>query len=149
MSVMEPPGGMREEIGNVNVKEMLTLPAMRSEGLIVKWNGGKEKHNPLSPVTKWGEMQLTGARNVRPLCSTAASIDGLAAGALALSVTTISTADTTVHALATEPSLNSALHAAPVVNGLPVTVRELWDASSTWGVTLMMTGAWASRSGTA
>ena len=65
---------------------------------------------------------------------------------MALTVTTISTADTALQLVATEPSRNRALHAAPAANGLPVTVKEEWDASSTWGVTLMMTGAWASRS---
>ncbi len=83
------------------------------------------------------------------MCITAISIDGLTKGALALSVTTISTADTAVHPLEKEPSRNVALHAAPAVNGLPMTVTETWDASSTGGVTLMIMGAWASRSGMA
>ena len=83
------------------------------------------------------------------MCSTAASIDGLAAGALEVSVTTISTAEIAVHVVETEPSMNSALHAVPAVNGLPMTVREPWDASSTLGVTLLMTGACASRWGMA
>ena len=60
--------------------------------------------------------------------------------------TTISTADTAVQLVDVDPSRNRALHAAPLTNGLPVTVTEEWDASSTWGATLMMTGAWASRS---
>ena len=84
-----------------------------------------------------------------PLCITATSKDGRAAGALLLSVTTISTADTALQLVDTEPSRNRALHAAPAANGLPVTVTEEWDTSRTWGVTLMMMGAWASRSGMA
>ena len=63
-----------------------------------------------------------------------------------MSVTTISTADTALQLADTEPSRNRALHAPPWANGLPVTVTEEWDGSSTWGVTAMMTGAWASRS---
>ena len=66
-----------------------------------------------------------------------------------MSVTTISTADTALQLLDTDPSRNRALHAPPWANGLPVTVTEEWDGSSTWGVTAMMTGAWASRSDTA
>ena len=84
-----------------------------------------------------------------PLCITANSMDGRVSGTLAFNVTTISTADTAVQLLDTEPSRNRALHAAPVTNGLPVTVTEDADGSSTRGVTLMMTGAWASRSGMA
>ena len=80
------------------------------------------------------------------MCITATSMDGLTPGALALSVTTISTADTAEQTVETEPSRNRALHAVPAANGLPMTVTETWDASSTGGVTLIMTGAWASRS---
>ena len=61
----------------------------------------------------------------------------------------ISTADTAVQLVETEPSRNRALHKTPCANGLPVTVTEEWEASSTWGVTAMMTGVWASRSDTA
>ena len=82
-----------------------------------------------------------------PLCITATSKDGRTAGALILSITTISTADTALQLVDTEPSRNTALHAAPAVNGLPVTVKDEWDSRSTWGVTLMMMGAWASKSG--
>lgn len=64
-------------------------------------------------------------------------------------VTTISTADTAVQLVDEDPSRNMAMQAAPGTNGLPRTVTEEWDASSTQGVTLMMTGAWASRSGMA
>ena len=66
-----------------------------------------------------------------------------------LSVILISTADTAVQLVDMEPSRNRALHVAPCANGLPVTVTEEWEASSTWGVTAMTTGAWASRSDTA
>ena len=67
-------------------------------------------------------------------------------GTLILTQITISTADTAVQFVDVDPSRNRALHAAPATNGLPMTVTEELDASSTWGVTLMMTGAWASRS---
>ena len=66
-----------------------------------------------------------------------------------LSVILISTADTAMQLVDSEPSMNRALHASPCANGLPVTVTKEWEASSTWGVTVMMTGAWASRSDTA
>ena len=68
---------------------------------------------------------------------------------LVLIVRIISTADTALQLVDTEPSKNRALQLAPATNGLPVTVEETLDASSTWGVTLIMTGAWASRSGMA
>jgi hypothetical protein len=63
--------------------------------------------------------------------------------------TTISTAESAVQLVDVDPSRNRALHEAPATKGLPMTVTEEWDASSTCGVTLMMTGAWASRSGMA
>ncbi len=76
-------------------------------------------------------------------------MDGRVVGTLILTQTTISTAETAVQLVDVDPSRNRALHAAPAKNGLPMTVMEEWDASSTRGVTLMMTGAWASRSGMA
>jgi hypothetical protein len=100
-------------------------------------------------MTKKGQTHATGALNVRPLCITAISKDDRAEGTLALTITTISTADTALQLVDTEPSRNRALHAAPAANGLPVTVTEEWDESRTWGVMLMMMGAWASRSGMA
>jgi len=100
-------------------------------------------------MTKKGQTQATGALNVNPLCVTATRKDDRVDGMLALTITTISTADTALQLVDTEPSRNSALHAAPAANGLPVMVKEEWDACRTWGVTLMMIGAWASRSGTA
>ena len=100
-------------------------------------------------MTKKGQTHATGTRNVKPLCMTAISKDDRVDGTLAFTITTISTGDTALQLVDTEPSRNRALHATPAANGLPVTVTEEWDASRTWGVTLIMTGACASRSGMA
>ena len=107
------------------------------------------EHDPVEPIAKKGKTHANGALKVKPLCITATRNDGRSAGALMLSMILISTADTALQLVDTEPSRNRALHAAPAANGLPVTVTEEWDASSTWGVTLMMMGAWAWRSGMA
>jgi hypothetical protein len=149
--VMKPPGGTSRGTLKVNVTEALALPAIRSDGAMAKVNndGDERAHDPVGPMTKTGQTHATGARNVRPLCTTATSKDDRAKGTLALTITNTSTADTAMQLVDTEPSRNRALHAAPAANGLPVTVTEEWEASSTWGVTLMMTGAWASRSGMA
>ena len=53
------------------------------------------------------------------MCVTGSSNDGRAAGALILSVTTISTGETAM--VATKPSRNRALHAAPAAKGRLVT----------------------------
>ena len=68
-------------------------------------------------MTKKGQTHATGALNVRPLCITAISMDDRAEGTLALTITTISTADTALQLVDTEPSRNRALHAAPAANG--------------------------------
>ena len=107
------------------------------------------EHDPVEPMAKKGETHANVALKVKPLCITATRNEGRNAGALMLSVITISTADTVLQLLDTEPSRNRALHATPAANGLPVTVTEEWEASSTWGVTAMMMWAWASRSDTA
>ena len=141
-SVKEPPERIWFEKPRMfKVTETLTFPAMRSKISMSNDNLGCN----LCKLT----FVTSGALKVSPLCITASSIDGLTAGALELSVTTISTADTTLQLVETVPSWNRALHACPVVNGLPITVTETADASRSWGVTLMMTGAWASRSGMA
>ncbi len=147
--VMKPPGGTSRGTVKVNVTEALALPAIRSDGAMAKVNNVDDKRtqDPVGPMTKKGQIHAIGARNVEPLCVTAISKDEREKGTLALTTTTISTAETALQLVATEPSRNRALHAAPAANGLPVTVTEEWDASSTWGVTLMMTGACASRSG--
>ncbi len=59
-----------------------------------------------------------------PVCITASSKDGRSAGALILSSTTISTADTALQQVDTEPLRNRALHAAPAANGRLVTVSR-------------------------
>ena len=97
-------------------------------------------HDPVELAAKYGQTHADGARNVLPLWTTTINKDGLVAGTLLLTVTTISTADTAVQLVDVDPSRNRALHAAPATNGLPVTVTEEWDASSTRGVTLMITG---------
>ena len=63
------------------------------------------------------------------LCITGSSKDGRAAGDLKLSGTTISTADTALQLVDTEPSRNRALHAAPAANGRLVTAvpRTNWE----------------------
>ena len=99
------------------------------------------EHDPVEPIAKKGETHAIVALKVKPLCITATRYDGRSAGTLMLSVITISTADTAVQLVDMEPSRNRALHATPCANGLPVTVTEEWEASSTWGVTAMMTGA--------
>ena len=104
------------------------------------------EHDPVEPIAKKGETHAKAALKVKPLCIIADTDDGRKAGALMLSMITISTADTVLQLVDTEPSRNRALHATPCANGLPVTVTEEWEASSTWGVTAMMTEAWASRS---
>jgi hypothetical protein len=103
-------------------------------------------HDPVESVIKKGTAHAIGAQNVKPLCITANSMEGRTDGTLALTTTTISTADTTLQWVDTDPSRNNTLHAAPVRNGLPMTVTEAPEERSTGGVTLMMTGAWASRS---
>ena len=55
------------------------------------------------------------------LCSTSSRKECRAAGALILSVTTISTADTALQLVDTEPSRNRALHTTPAANGRLVT----------------------------
>jgi hypothetical protein len=135
VSVTRPPGGTEFITAKVRVAWTLAVAAMR----------------PDVAITNAVLSRPTGALKVKPLCITATRNDGrsASAGALMLSVTTISTADTVLQLVDTEPSRNRALHAAPCANGLPVTVTEEWEASSTRGVTAMMTGAWASRSDTA
>jgi len=147
--VMEPPGGTSRGTVKVNVTVALAFPAIRSEKAMAKSRNDKRAHDPVGPMTKKGQMHATGARNVKPLCVTATSKEDRVDGMLALTITTISTGETALQLVDTKPSRNKALHAAPGVNGLPMTVRETWGASSTGGVTLMMTGAWASRSGMA
>ena len=134
-------------IENVNVTLRPELPTTRSVfAMATKAAEPVIPHDPVDTSTNEGLAHATGARNVIPLCITANSMDGRVSGTLAFNVTTISTADTAVQLLDTAPSRNRALHAAPMTNGLPVTVTEDADGSSTRGVTLMMTGAWASRS---
>ena len=115
VSVMRPPGGTEFITAKVRVAWTLVVAAMR----------------PSVAITNAVSSRPTGALKVKPLCITATRVDGRTAGALMLSLIMISTADTALQLLDTEPSRNRALHAAPAANGLPVTVTDEWDASST------------------
>ena len=70
------------------------------------------------------------------MCITGGRKDGRAAGALILSVTTISTADIALQLVATKPSKNRALHAAPAANGRLVTAvpRTNWEGGGATAV---------------
>ncbi len=82
---------------------------------------------------------------VMPLCSTVSRVttnEAAAAGNWA----TISTALMASQRLATAPLNRITVHDLPAKNGLPVIVIAPPVEGSSKGVTLMMTGAWASRS---
>ena len=115
VSVMRPPGGTEFITAKVRVAWTLAIATMR----------------PDVAITNAASSRPAGALIVKPLCITATNKDGRSAGALMLSMTTISTADTALQLVDTEPSRNRALHAAPAAKGLPVTVTEEWDASRT------------------
>ena len=115
VSVMRPPGGTEFITAKVRVAWTLAVAAMR----------------PDVAITNAVSSRPTGALKVKPLCIKAIINDGRSAGALELSVTTISTADTALQLVDTEPSRNRALHATPCAKGLPVTVTEEWESSRT------------------
>ncbi len=61
------------------------------------------------------------------MCIKVSREDGRTAAALILSATTISTADTALQLVDTEPSRNRALHASPAANGRLVTAVSRSD----------------------
>ena len=97
VSVMRPPGGTEFITAKVRVAWTLAVAAMR----------------PGVAITNAASSRPTGALKVKPLCIKATRNDGRTAGALILSAILISTADTALQLVDTEPSRNRALHAAP------------------------------------
>ena len=88
VSVMEPPGGTSRGTVKANVTEALALPAIRSDGAMAKVtkvnnDSDRRTHDPVGPISKKGQTQATGTRNVRPLCITAISKDDRVEGMLA------------------------------------------------------------------
>ena len=104
-----------------------------------------ERHTVQMDIKDLGHVLET---KVMPLCRTMSRVtthEAAAAGNWA----TISIELVVSQRLATVPLNRDTVHALPATNGPPVIVIAPPVEGSSKGVTLIMTGAWASRSGTA